>query len=524
VTVNLQRAVRQGNYFWDELAANNSGSSLYLSLTNLAVLNNGTNADIIATNIGNVFLPQTPEVFGYDADGNMTNSGRWTITWDAENRAISFASLASAPLASQKKVDCTYDFQGRRIQKIVSTSSGSAWIPISTNRFVYDGWNLIAILNPQSAVVQSYTWGNDLSETQQGAGGVGGLLGVNYQGNVPTNCVPAFDGNGNLAALVNVANGSILASYEYGPFGEVIRCTGPMAKANPIRFSTKYDDDETGLCYYGYRYYGPGTGRWLSRDPVQESSGFNIYSYVEDASVNSVDFLGLQQNFGFPGAPYFGQDVATYVEENLALQNSGYGYSQALLGWPFNVVRPPVPTSSNPGSATDYGWKWLYGYAPEATFGQDSQWTKEMQKSKVVKLDRKRMVDALNTYCSCYKFPLLTAANDSVVVPLAGELSEITPLKYAFWQFPHDMVLNSTAAFIGSFSQGNMTATKISCVGKTANVHFHAINISGWSSATHLPPIGGGYGASILPDNFFGPFGYGHNTTQTFDWDEELSF
>ncbi|MDR3411032.1 MAG: hypothetical protein P4L87_08845 [Formivibrio sp.] len=73
VTVNLQRAVRQGNYFWDELAANNSGSSLYLSLTNLAVLNNGTNADIIATNVGNVFLPQTPEMFGYDADGNMTN-------------------------------------------------------------------------------------------------------------------------------------------------------------------------------------------------------------------------------------------------------------------------------------------------------------------------------------------------------------------------------------------------------------------------------------------------------------------
>jgi RHS repeat-associated protein len=280
VTVNLQRAVRQGSYFWDELAANNSSASLYLSLTNLAVLNNGTNADIVATNIGNAFLPQTPETFGYDADGNMTNSGRWTITWDAENRAISFASLASAPLASQKKVDCTYDFQGRRIQKIVSTNNGSAWIPVSTNRFVYDGWNLIAVLKGQSlgapqqggggCVVQSYTWGNDLSGSPQGAGGVGGLVGVNYQGNATTNCVPAFDGNGNLTALVNVANGAILASYEYGPFGEVIRVTGPMAKANPMRYSTKYDDDETGLNYYGYRYYDPGTGRWPSRDPMGE--------------------------------------------------------------------------------------------------------------------------------------------------------------------------------------------------------------------------------------------------------------
>jgi RHS repeat-associated protein len=41
-----------------------------------------------------------------------------------------------------------------------------------------------------------------------------------------------------------------------------------MARANPFRFSTKYQDDETDLLYYGYRYYNAGTGRWLSRDPI----------------------------------------------------------------------------------------------------------------------------------------------------------------------------------------------------------------------------------------------------------------
>jgi hypothetical protein len=173
VTVNLQRAVRQGSYFWDELSEPNSSSSLYLSLTNLAVLNNGTNADIVATNVGNVFLPQTPETFGYDADGNLTNSGRWTIAWDAENQAASFASLATAPLASQRKVDCAYDFMGRRIQKILSTNSGSAWIAMSTNKSVYDGWNLVAILDSQSSIRQSFAWGADLSGSPQGAGGVG---------------------------------------------------------------------------------------------------------------------------------------------------------------------------------------------------------------------------------------------------------------------------------------------------------------------------------------------------------------
>ncbi|HOC58217.1 MAG TPA: RHS repeat-associated core domain-containing protein [Verrucomicrobiota bacterium] len=58
--------------------------------------------------------------------------------------------------------------------------------------------------------------------------------------------------------------------HKYGPFGEVIRATGPLAKANPFRFSTKYQDDETDLLYYGYRYYSASTGRWISRDPINE--------------------------------------------------------------------------------------------------------------------------------------------------------------------------------------------------------------------------------------------------------------
>jgi hypothetical protein len=45
-----------------------------------------------------------------------------------------------------------------------------------------------------------------------------------------------------------------MARYEYGPFAEVIRATGPLAKANPFRFSTKHQDDESDLLYYGDRY------------------------------------------------------------------------------------------------------------------------------------------------------------------------------------------------------------------------------------------------------------------------------
>jgi RHS repeat-associated protein len=102
----------------------------------------------------------------------------------------------------------------------------------------------------------------------------------------------AYDGNGNVSALVNAANGATVANYEYGPFGEVIRATGPMAKLNPFRFSTKYQDDETDFLYYGYRYYNPSTGRWLSRDPIEEKGGKNLYGFVSNDPVDKADARG----------------------------------------------------------------------------------------------------------------------------------------------------------------------------------------------------------------------------------------
>lgn len=181
----------------------------------------------------------------------------------------------------------TYDPKGRRIHKQVLGSSPNDL------RFLYDGWNLLAELSSGSTLARSYLWGLDLSGSMQGAGGIGGLLELSYYGTTRTNCFAAFDGNGDVAALVNAANGTSLAQYEYGPFGEVLRATGAMAKTNPFRFSTKYQDDESDLLYYGYRYYNASTGRWVSRDPVEEKGGFNLYAFVADNPVCTSDRLGL---------------------------------------------------------------------------------------------------------------------------------------------------------------------------------------------------------------------------------------
>lgn len=73
----------------------------------------------------------------------------------------------------------------------------------------------------------------------------------------------ACDGNGNVATVLKADGSGLTAQYEYGPFGEVLRATGPLAKANPFGFSTKYQDDESDFLYYGYRSYNPSPGRWL---------------------------------------------------------------------------------------------------------------------------------------------------------------------------------------------------------------------------------------------------------------------
>jgi hypothetical protein len=44
---------------------------------------------------------------------------------------------------------------------------------------------------------------------------------------------------------------------------------------------------------YGYRYMDPLTGRWPSRDPIEEEGGGNLYGFVENNAINDWDLLGM---------------------------------------------------------------------------------------------------------------------------------------------------------------------------------------------------------------------------------------
>ncbi len=304
VTVNNTAASRKGDYYRAEVSAPNSGA-VWPSITNVAVLASGTN-DYVTNWTGNVFVPKTPEAFGYDLDGNMTSDGRWLMTWDGENRLVSMTSHADGPSGSRLSLHFGYDAQSRRISKVVSNWTGSAWVRQSDERFVYDGWNLLGVLNASNnTVISSFVWGLDLSGSMQGAGGVGGLLAIAAAG--AGTHFAGFDGNGNLALLVSAGGGAVTAHYEYDPFGRLLRATGPLASLNPFRFSTKYTDDESSFNYYGYRFYNATEGRWPSRDPINEkgtflitwkSKGFNfneeqnLYRFVKNDSIERFDSDG----------------------------------------------------------------------------------------------------------------------------------------------------------------------------------------------------------------------------------------
>lgn len=138
-------------------------------------------------------------------------------------------------------------------------------------------------------------WGLDLSNTLQGAGGVGGLLSESSL--VTSNPItfnthfPTYDGNGNISEYLD-SNGTVAAHFEYDPFGNTVVNTDTNNQFS-YRFSTKPRDVETGLYYYGYRYYEPLTGRWPSRDPIGERGGLNLYGFVGNDGINSWDRLGL---------------------------------------------------------------------------------------------------------------------------------------------------------------------------------------------------------------------------------------
>jgi RHS repeat-associated protein len=225
----------------------------------------------------------------------------WYYTYDHENQLARVATDTTNTLAANRfRVDFTYDGQGRlRVKKDFVWGPGD-WYPNGETRYLYDGLLIVQERNDANTPLVTYTRGRDLSGTQAGAGGIGGLLARSHgysAGNWSYHNAYHADGNGNVTALVN-SGGTLQASYKYDPYGRWLAQNGTLASANLMRFSSKpwvafAASATSGLYYYGYRLYEPYLQRWVNRDPIGEMGGANVYAFTENGPVAGHDVLGL---------------------------------------------------------------------------------------------------------------------------------------------------------------------------------------------------------------------------------------
>lgn len=286
---------RAGRYWAAETTLDNTDGPAAIELTVSATL---ASPAVTRTESRTASLPQATQAFTYDADGNLKTDGVWSYTYDAENRLITMTTTTGTNSAvaggyHNRQLEFKYDYLGRRVQKrsLDSTAGTDVY-----RRYLYDGDNLVAEFDATGTTIgalqRSYTWGLDLADSLGATGGVGALVQITQHAGTAASYLPTYDANGNVVSLINAATGALVAAYEYSPFGELLRAEGSYAASNPFRFSTKFTDDESGLVYYGARYYSPSLGRFINRDPIAEQGGLNLYGFCGNDGINGVDYLG----------------------------------------------------------------------------------------------------------------------------------------------------------------------------------------------------------------------------------------
>ena len=220
--------------------------------------------------------------FGYDETGNTTeiknpDSSKTLFSYDDADRLtrIEQRNSANVPLA---KSEFVYDYASRKAVSLEFTRTNGAWVKTGEKRRVFDGLD----------VVQERNAGNQVTAQLVRDGNIGGILsrstaaGATFFG---------YDGGGNVTLLTD-ANGDDVGRYRYDAFGNTLEVSGARAAENPYRFSTKELHAASGLYDFGFRFYSPGLGRWINRDPIQEAGGINLYAMVGNDPVNSWDEYG----------------------------------------------------------------------------------------------------------------------------------------------------------------------------------------------------------------------------------------
>ena len=238
----------------------------------------------------NQVLGDAKSLFSYDGNGNLllreSDDEERHFTYDALNR------LTSCEVSAKRRVSYCYDSFGRRLQKTFFS-----WDPISDSwqqeeeeSFLYQGETELA----------SYREGS-LQELRFFGQAVGSNLGLAVWMEIEGRLLlPIHDQRGNLAVILDGASGEMLEFYRTSSFGQRSAYNGngevEERELTPWGFAGKRKDEESGLIYFGQRYYDRELGRWLTPDPSGFSDGPNLYAYVLNNPCRFFDAFGLSSD------------------------------------------------------------------------------------------------------------------------------------------------------------------------------------------------------------------------------------
>lgn len=175
--------------------------------------------------------------------------------------------ISVEPAGINQRIVYSYDAMGRRKAK---DSYG-----VFTS-FLHDGGHIVAEYDAQQTLTQRYIY----------APGMDRPIAL-IQGN--NTYLYHTDELGSVVALSD-ASGALAESYSYSPFGlsQDISLLG-----NPLRYTARRLESDTGLYYYRARDYHPGWGRFIQPDPLGYADGMNVYAYVGNDPLNYIDPTGL---------------------------------------------------------------------------------------------------------------------------------------------------------------------------------------------------------------------------------------
>jgi RHS repeat-associated protein len=234
-------------------------------------------------------LGAATRAFVYDGNGNLLDDGERTYQWDAKNRLI-----------EAKRGADTWQWGYNAFDQRVSEKKNG----VVTKRWVWAG-------------------GNQPAEERDAAGNVTRRF---YPQGEQAGAVKFFYTKDHLGSIREVmgANGTVVSSSCYDAWG--VRTTVGAQDAASFGFTGHMEHKELGLVFTLYRAYDPATGRWLSRDPIGEEGGINLYGYVGNDPVNLWDPWGLFKWYGNWGGPGWTNGTDIWGEDDNFPRPGDLGY------------------------------------------------------------------------------------------------------------------------------------------------------------------------------------------------------